>query len=179
MSTTRFHLVLTTSLATVLGGMSVLALQSGDAIGYPAGSVVSTGSNPVVSGGTSLAVPYYGSVSTIELITAPADQDLVVTDLILQPGTDRMSCLEQWDAHVTVESQTLAQFLLVTPFYYSGSYISNTHHGDQIHLVSGLRVPAGQSAELQVERNRSDGSYCYDTRVASVAVTWTGYLAQP
>ena len=179
MSTTRFHLVLTTALATGLGAISVVALQSPAAIAYPTAGTISSGTNPVISGGSSLVVPFYGSTSSSGLITAPDDQDLVVTDLILQPGTDRMSCIEQWDSRITLDGVTLAQLRLVTPFYYTQGHVTNTHHGDQIALVSGLRIPAGQTAELEVQRAHHDGGYCYDSRIASVAVTWSGYLAQP
>ena len=179
MSTTRFHLVLTTTLAASLGALSVVALQSPTAVAYPSTGVVSLGSNPVISGGSSLPIPMEGDASSTGFITAPADQDLVITDLILQPGTDQMTCMEQWDAQLKLGPDTVAQIRLVTPFYYNQGHVTNTHHGEQIALESGIRIPAGQSADFEVQSLYRDGAYCYPTRTASVAVTWSGYLSQP
>ena len=179
MSTARFHLVLTTALAAGLGALSVVALQSPAAVAYPSTGVVSLGSNPVVSGGTSLAIPMDGDAFSTGFITAPAGQDLVVTDLILQPGTDAMTCMEQWDAQVKLGTDTLAQVRLVTPFYYTQGHVTNTHHGEKIALESGIRIPAGQSADLNVLSLYRGGAYCYTSRNASVAVTWSGFLSQP
>ena len=75
MQTSRFQLCLLVGLAVGLG----MALRSGPAIGYPAGAAVSLGTNPVWSTGGSV-VPD-GSASSV--ITAPADQDLIVTDVVL------------------------------------------------------------------------------------------------
>jgi hypothetical protein len=178
MATSRFHLLLTTSLAASLGAVSTLAFTVGDVSAYPGPGAVSAGTNPIVSGGTNITVPYYGADSTT-LVSAPADQDVVITDLVLQTGTNRMSCLEQWSVEVWAGSAKLAQFRVITPMYSSYSYVTNTHHAAQVSLTSGLRIPAGEDALLITTRDSSDGSSCYDTRVGTLAVTWSGYQSQP
>ena len=69
MVTSRFQLGLIATLAVGLG----FSLASSDAIGYPAGAAVSLGSNPVISVGGTI------SSTSVELFTAPVDQDVVVT----------------------------------------------------------------------------------------------------
>ena len=72
MQTSRFQLGFIAALAMSLG----FSLSSSDAVGYPAGAVVSKGNNPAwnsagrVSGST-----------TRELLSTPPDQEAMVTDL--------------------------------------------------------------------------------------------------
>ena len=73
MQTSRFQLGLIATLAAGLGA----ALSSSPAIGYPSGPVVSSGTNPVWAIGGTLP----GETRTV--LTAPADQDMVVTDVLI------------------------------------------------------------------------------------------------
>ena len=71
MHTSRFQLSLIATLAVGLG----FSLSSSQAVGYPAGAAVSLGANPLWShGGMSNA-------SSAVIFTAPADKDMVLTDL--------------------------------------------------------------------------------------------------
>ena len=82
MQTSRFQLALLCTLSLALGA----ALTSSDAIGYPSGSAISYQYNPVVSiGGTA-----YSSEAAKSLLTAPAEQALVITDVVLT-STSRSS----------------------------------------------------------------------------------------
>ena len=72
------ELTLITALAVSLG----YSLSSSQAIGYPAGPVISTGTNPVFSSGGSFDISA-GSAASIEALSAPEDQELIITDLVL------------------------------------------------------------------------------------------------
>ena len=72
MQTSRFQLGLIATLAVGLG----FSLSSSEAIGYPAGPVISFGTNPVWN--MSDTVP---SNTTADIITAPVGQDIMVTDV--------------------------------------------------------------------------------------------------
>jgi len=177
MSTDRHSLSSFISLTVLMSTVFMLAIHPSTAMGYPPGGTVSTGSNPIESGGLQLAVSYRGD-SEIVLVTAPDEHDIVITDLIMQTNTDRVTCLEQWDAKLVTDSGTKARFFLFTPFFYSSSYVTNTHHDSQVQFSSGIRVAAGQSLKMVVTQTRSEGSYCYDTRNANLNITWSGYSAQ-
>ena len=73
MQTSRFQLGLIATLAVGLG----FSLASSPAIGYPAGSAVSMGSNPVASRGGTVT-----SGSTA-LFTASSDGPFLITDVVL------------------------------------------------------------------------------------------------
>jgi len=151
MNTSRFQLTLTTSLAVGLGAMATMALMPLSAIGYPASGSISLGSNPVQAwAGT---VNHTGAT----VVTAPSDQDIVVTDLIL-------SCNSSCDARASL---TRSDGTLVGSFWVSGGYGSSYDTlSIQYQLSSGIPVPAGQSLSI---------STSYDT----IAYTLSGYLAQP
>ena len=178
MSTDHHSLSSFISLTALLGTLFIFAIHPSTVVGYPSGGTVSSGSNPIESGGLQLAVSFLGE-SEIVLVTAPDEHDLVITDLIMQASTERMTCLERWDAKLVTDSSTKARFFLFTPFFLSSSYVTNTHHDAQVQLSSGIRVAAGQSIKMVVNRAKSDGSYCYDDRNAFLNITWSGYSAQP
>ena len=71
MVTSRFQLGLIATLAVGLG----FSLSSSEAIRYPAGSTVSTGTNPLWAVGGN-----HYPCTPVDIITAPSDQDIVVTD---------------------------------------------------------------------------------------------------
>ena len=66
----RFHLSLTVGLAVSLGAVATIALSPQDAVGYPAGAVVSLGTNPVWSFGGDAYSGFVDSDLEHKLITA-------------------------------------------------------------------------------------------------------------
>ena len=146
----RFHLMLTTGLAICLGAAGAAAGLPTVAIGYPAGSAVSMGSNPVQSWG--------GATSSAVVRSAPSDQDLVITDV-------NLSCNYMCDTRVELQR---SDGHVLGSFWVSGGYgTSYDTLAIQQSFTSGLRLPAGQDLILA----SSSG--------AAVAYTLSGYQAQP
>jgi hypothetical protein len=163
MQTSHFQLGLIATLAIGLG----FSLASSDAVGYPAGAAVSMGGNPVVSfGGTR------NSAGTDAIGPAPADQDLVITDIYLS-GNGVHSTYHACRWTVSLESET-GVTLGVFKTWSQVNYASNSIGNENIFvpLQSGVRVPAGESLSLVVAQD-SGGTSC------SIAYTLSGYHAQP
>jgi len=168
----RFQLMLTTVLAMSLGGMLALSTQVRDAVGYPA-ATISHGQNPIVSVGGAFSLGTSDTASEI-LLTAPAEQDVIITDLHFSGTSSTSACSERWPVTLSSDGSTLAA-------YSSGIGSSNDYsypEGFSARLVSGLRVPAGQTLALEVYREAWDGS-CSWSRVASFRWAVSGYMAQP
>jgi hypothetical protein len=174
----RFHLSLTVGLAVCLGAVATMALSPQDAIGYPAGPAVSAGHNPVVSAGGTTA---WGSSS--DLFTAPADHDIVITDIVLSGNTDYHRCKAQAWVKVDSASGTLGEFSVGTPVLYTNSWVASGGETNLVmDLASGLRLPAGETAQLSVSTEGMN----YDCSSATSApnrvrvhYAISGYLAQP
>jgi hypothetical protein len=121
MQTSRFQLGLIAILAMCLG----LSLSSTEAVGYPSAGAVSMGSNPLWARAGQLDD---GSIHPV--ITAPADQDIVVTDISL---------------HATGSSVSVRMFLddgTDLAYVFANSTYDSA-------LVSGIPVPAGKTLQLQ------------------------------
>jgi len=125
MQTSRFQLGLMATLAVGLG----FSLSSSDAIGYPA-AAVSTGSNPSWDSAGRLT----GYSSVVTLVTAPADQDAMVTDI-----------------HLGTDYQVQQVKLVLDDGRLVGDYrVRDTAGGDVVRaMVTGIRVPAGRSLILE------------------------------
>jgi hypothetical protein len=150
MQTSPLHLSLTVGLAAGLGVMSTIVVMPHTAQGYPT-TAVSTGTNPVSA--------WAGTVNTTGtvVLSAPADQDIVVTDISL-------SCNYMCESLVYMSRSDGTQ---VGSFWVSGGYGSSYDSSTvQQQLASGLPVPAGQSLTI----GSSSGTIAY---------TLSGYLAQP
>ena len=146
MQTSRFQLGLVATLAIGLG----FSLSSSQAIGYPSGSAVSMGSNPVWAQGGNF------SGGTAGYITAPADQDMVVTDILL---STRYS-LER--ANLTLEDGTNVGQAIIHGYDSDRPATPLSHQ-----FSSGIRIPAGTYLQI-------NGSWGGD-----VDYTFSGYYAQP
>ena len=168
MQTSRFQIGLIATLAVGLG----FSLASSDAVGYPAGAAVSTGTNPVFSQG--------GSVTglegvTTEVLTAPDDQKMLVTDLGLGLGAINRSCDAEISVRLTNSSgDNLAEYLLIRPEYGTAS---PSHSGavTTIGLSSGIPVDAGETLQMTTTFLTQD---CPDT-FYSFRYTLSGYYAHP
>ena len=154
MQTSRFQLGLIATLAVGLG----FSLSSSEAVGYPAGAAVSYGANPVWSVGGNES-----STSSVVVMTAPDDQDAVVTDVVLT--FDCSSCNPT--VALKVGTQTLGSYAYRHFEHYgaSRSHVSSPFPVSHSY-ESGLRVPAGESLTIQVTRD-------------SVDYSLSGYYVQP
>jgi hypothetical protein len=147
----KFHLTLTVGLSAALGAMTVLALSSQPAKGYPA-AAVSAASNPVQA--------WAGEVNSTDtvIMTAPTDQDIVVTDV-------HLSCNYACEDRVVL---TRSDGSTVGMFWISGGYGSSYDSSNiQQQFSSGIPVPAGQTLSI-----RTISGY-------TAAYTLAGYHAQP
>ena len=173
MQTSRFQLGLTTCLSIGLGAALTVALTSQVAIGYPAGAI-SGGANPVVAAGGSMSMPTTGE-ATATLITAPADQDVILTDLSISGTSDWSSCSERWPVTLSTSGgENVGE-------YTTGIGSTNDYSFPkelELHLLSGIRVPAGESLEISTYRDDWGGS-CSWSRVATFRWAISGYQAQP
>ena len=174
----RFHLSLTVGLAVCLGAVATIALSPQDAIGYPAGPTVSAGHNPVVSAGGTTAWN-----SSVDLFTAPADHDIVITDIVLSGNTDSHRCKAQAWVKMDSASGTLGEFSVGTPVLYTNSWVASGGETNLVvDLASGLRLPAGETAQLSVSTEGMnydcDSATSAPNRVR-VHYAISGYLAQP
>jgi len=141
MVTSRFQLGLIATLAVGLG----FSLSSSEAVGYPAGAAVSLGANPVWNSAGEIPAP-----STVSVIEAPADQDVVITDV-------SMYCNGASQLFLRLDDGTLVGRYRVV----DGAGLINRS------LKSGILVPAGRSVQLE---NESGSTVFYN---------YSGYYAQP
>jgi hypothetical protein len=154
METSRFQLWLIATLTIGLG----FSLASSEAIGYPAGPAVSLGTNPVWSVGG-----FTEAAETIEIGTAPVGMDMIITDVHMT-GSCRNCTIR---ASIETESSTLASYRW-WQWSDGGGETSSVISPDPIaqSMVSGLRVPAGESVTLTISGHGMD-------------YTISGYYAQP
>ncbi len=179
MQTSRFQLGLLCALSLALGA----ALTSSDAIGYPSGSAISYQYNPVVSiGGTA-----YSSEAAKSLLTAPADQALVITDVVLT-STSNIHCKRTHKTELsTTSGAILGQYETASSAANSDYYNNwstgvagrNVEHAYQ----SGLRLNAGETLFMGVTQTGShilgSTSGCTVTGEHGVRYSISGYYAQP
>mgnify|MGYP004030536749 CR=1 FL=1 len=119
MQTSRFQLGLMAVLAVSLG----FSLASSDAVGYPTGSVVSSGTNPAWNA----AGRINGATSRV-LVSAPSGQDAMVTDMVLSTNYGS-----------AVLDLELSDGTVVAKYYLTDT---DPMH---INMNTGIQVPEGQS----------------------------------
>ena len=146
MQTSRFQLGLIATLAVGLG----YSLSSSQAVGYPGAVAVSMGTNPLWSkGGTS-------SAYSMDVVTAPVDRDMVLTDLSLSTHYD-------YDTRtgIDVGGEPAGRWTVSGK---AGNAYTATTFG--LAMTSGVRVPAGETLSLT-------------TSGQSIDYFMSGYYAQP
>jgi hypothetical protein len=173
MQTSRFQLGLIAALALGLG----FSLSSSDAVGYPAGAAVSLGTNPVFSAGGSVVS---GSGATV--ITAPISQDLILSDVLLASSTNAQ-CKRSHHSILSIDGTIAGVFETSSSFGAEGYHEVASDGGAMIsHSFSaGIRVPAGQTLEIEVSETWSFSKYgsCSSELSGGVRYTVSGYYAQP
>jgi hypothetical protein len=156
----------TISLALLL----LTSLVATPAHAYPAGVAISTGTNPVRSAAGRLELGTTGTAT--DVIAAPADQDLVLTDISL--GLTFRSSANYYSGYAELEGSDgvlYGVYTLAGGRLYDGAPSGST----QFSGVSGIRIPAGVSITLNwVFAYASTGEANYH-----FTYTLAGYLAQP
>jgi hypothetical protein len=171
MQTSRFQLGLIATLAVGLG----FSLASSQAIGYPAGAAVSIGTNPVLSTAGSFTVS-----SSVDALSAPADQDIVITDFAASADTTDWDCLERVLVVLTVDGALVGQLSVTTPYLYQHYQVETSGSSEVLHLNSGIRIPAGSALSVSTGDvlATSPGS-CWSGREVNIHYTLSGYHSQP
>ena len=171
MQTSRFQLGLIATLAVGLG----FSFASSQAIGYPAGSAISHGVNPVQSFGGTLST----DTSSI-LLTVASDQDFVVTDVSLTAKSTDNDCMDKIDVQILAADTTVAAYSVSTS--YERDYYGDHTLADSVQesMVSGLRIQGGDTLSLRTTSyDTFTYSGCSSGRTPSVTYTLSGYYARP
>jgi hypothetical protein len=116
---------------------------------------ISMGTNPLWNNGGNL------STGSTDIITAPADQDVVVSDLILTYGC--MDCSPRVSLFVDGTSVGSFRYYQVKDYYFDAV---QSPYPIQHGFRSGLHVPAGSTLSMTIDSHDVD-------------YTLSGYYAQP
>lgn len=157
---------LTAALALALGVSATLVLKSRDAIGYPAGAVISLGTNPIVQ-----AAGTAGALSGSALLfAAPAGQRIIVTDVVLTGhGYDSQRNCNFRVGLDTGEAVRLASFQIDTCDASDNSH--NQTAGSIQHAFSaGIPLEPGESLNIV---------WTYVNIGCDLDWTISGYQAEP
>jgi hypothetical protein len=158
--------------AIVLGlGMICLAFAPAQSLGHPSGLAVSLGSNPIRS--TAGIIDLGVTALADAVISAPAGQDLILTDVMLGISTENDDA--RISGFLTLQGSDGTDYgvyvLQIGQIYRDGSaggsrqYVGST----------GVRIPAGVSVSL----NWTNAYTSHGLHQHSIAYTLSGYLAQP
>ena len=169
--TSRFQIGLIAILSVAVGTL----LSSSLAVGYPSASAVSVGVNPVVSAGGSITAG-----STEVAITAPADQDLVITDVILTSFSN-LDCKRAHASTLSLSSGDVVAAFETNAANQMRFYDYDSDGGGSVahQFSSGLRVLAGESLSIDVSQTSGAGPSCSSSSAYGVRYTLSGYQAQP
>ena len=165
MSNHHFHLTVTVLLSLGLG----YSLSSSTATGYPAASAISMGSNPVRSFAGTIDLASGSTVSGI--ISAPATQDLIVTDIVTGLMQTNYYCYSNGRLRLVDDSGTTHAVIPV----YTGSLNATPTAPTYLQGQSGIRIPANTTVHAEWTfsfQNCPTSNYDLD-------YTFGGYLTQP
>ena len=157
---------------TLCLGMSLMYIYTHQkAVALPTSSD-GYGQNPLVSiGGTA----YSGETKL--LFTAPSDQDIIVTDLVLSSYSP-MTCKRNHKSEIILSSGGILGQFETHSSISRGSYSSSGGLSIQHAFSSGLRIPAGDSLTIVVTETGVDGGGCGGSSSYGVRYMFSGYHAQ-
>jgi len=172
-------------LAIGFGGLLAHTLTSSEAIGYPAGSAVSSGENPIFSTAGSFEFDTSSGTSSgttlSDVLTAPTDQDLIITDVNVGVSSGSTSCGMRAEIGMYIDGEQVGSFAPMSPimrFYSSETAFLGPTDGQQT-FSSGIRVPAGTSLDLHAILIEWGGAYCTSSGTQKARYSLSGYKAQP
>lgn len=176
----RLTATILVSFALILGVLVGQGRFPPPASAYPAGAAVSYGANPIVATGGSVTA---GSSAT--LFTAPAGQDIVVTDLVLTGGFSSSANFTYCrGATVVVTLSTASGTRASAALGYVTTMDSQNGNAGlavvpvTMSLSSGLPVAAGETLTVTTSVLASYSTTYCDPNL-TVAYTATGYYAEP
>ncbi len=134
-----------------------LFLAGRSATAFPTGAV-NLGSSPIISEGGS-----FNDDGTAALFTAYSSTDVIITDVVFSMSLDNTnSCLTSFVGSFILSSGTKVGELAVgmnNPSWGAG----NLSPSSSIQLASGIRIPAGETLTLHMNRRYKTG--CGDAQV--------------
>jgi hypothetical protein len=155
----------------MLGFGVVLGATLTSANALPSASI-GYGQNPLVSiGGTT----YDGETKV--LFTAPADQDIIIKDIVLTSSSN-MTCKRAHKSEFILGSGAVLGQFETSSASSNGSYGMAGGISVQHSFASGLRVPAGDTLTFMVTQSATNGSSCGGNTVYGVRYMVAGYYAQ-
>ncbi|MCP4816769.1 MAG: hypothetical protein GY888_30015, partial [Planctomycetaceae bacterium] len=167
MSIDRFQLVFTTTLAVATGVLATMALGPSSAEGYPAAASVSYGHNPVMASGGSLPMG-----ESITVFSAPADQDIIITDVVLTPDAADYYCMAGIQFRLALGSgASVGTYSMQIKSDYDRGYTSFSQNVIA-QYASGIRIPAGDSLQASADFRYE---YSCDSGSISVSYAMSGY----
>jgi hypothetical protein len=175
MNDPRFQSGLIALLAVGFGSALTMVLASRTAEGYPAGTAVSYGANPVWSVGGVLS----GDASA-DLLTVPADQSAVITDIALSLSSTHYGCATAIEAGLgdgassSLDTATLGRFTVGANR--EGYAYTRYHPIQTVNLRSGGKVDAGDTLKLYSDVKWT--GYCSESEVR-LSYMISGYYAEP
>ena len=107
-----------------------------------------------------------------DLFSAPADQDIIITDITASGSTTDTTCATLLLLTVQAGTDTLGQYTFGVD---TSGYTWLVPPGVDVDYLSGLRVPAGQTARIQAQVQVTKAS----CSTLDVVYTVSGYYAQP
>ncbi len=156
----RLHFFTTIGLALALGFTAAHIISMKEAEAYPSGASVSYGSVPLVSAAGSViaASPVSGA------LTAPSDQAIVLTDVVLTPVRSSATVCQQNVFLSLGSGDVLGQYYLTSFYGISGAAAGQIQHS----YSSGLVIPAGDTLDVQAGLSNCE-----------VYFSISGYYAEP
>lgn len=138
------------------------------------GPNINYGANPAVAiGGTA----YDGETKT--LLTAPADQDILITDISLMSTSDTQ-CSRTHKSDLMLGSGTVfGQFETGSPGGSTYYGLSFSGLSVQHSLQTGLRIPAGDNIQLVIQQSGSLGYGCSNSASYGVRYMIAGHYVKP
>jgi hypothetical protein len=159
------------SIGFVLVVVSMLGVVPRPALAYPGGTAISSGSNPVRSAAGRLNLAT--ETTATDVLSAPADHDLILTDISL--GVPMSSASTSYSGYAEIQGSDGVKYGVYT--LTSGRVeIYGTPVGSvQFAGRTGLRIPAGVSISVNwvfTFNSHSVSNYLF-------TYTLAGYLAEP
>jgi hypothetical protein len=134
------------------------------------------GANPVLSTAGSFA----SFTASLDALSAPADQDIVLTDFTVSTTTDDWDCVDRFPVILTVEGDSVAQVTVTTPYLHRHYQLETMGASAKLHLNSGVRIPAGRTLSISAgDVVTTTDSSCWSGRTVTIQYTLSGYHTQP
>jgi hypothetical protein len=139
------------------------------AIAFPSPNV-SYGQNPIINIGGSA----YDN-ETKNIFTAPSDQDIIITDIILTSFSGNMGCKASHKSEFILSTGSIFGQFETENGYYNGTHGGSAGMSIQHAFESGIRIPASTSLTFFVTQTGTYGNGCNSTGVRYMI---SGYYAQ-